>query len=116
MADAVGYSIEERCKKIPVPEVKDHRAILLGKRLSYFEPPEMAFPGIGSIVPQIAPEVSYENGEVTSRNFTLVTTASVRWDEQFPEPGVEIVRDLAQMGWTQEVAGSKAMVSGLFYL
>lgn len=70
----------------------------------------MAFDGIGKIVPDVPSHVDSMMGQRKLSNFSLVSTAHLEEWEVFPQENVEVVTDLKQFGWTQEVAGSKVMI------
>lgn len=102
-----GYSIEKRCKAIPIPEEREHRALILGKDTAYFKADRNMFPGMLASTAASMPEFVHENG--TREAFKLTAVAGGRHQE-LDEKGIENLGFMPMADWYQEVAKSKMLV------
>jgi hypothetical protein len=102
-ADQLGYSVEDRCKLVPLPEKKEHRGFLLAKRSQYLSDPKLfAWP---NMLPAVAEAVKKdEDGNAFGFFGTYSGTLN---------PSINHLTNVGPMDrplWLQEVARSKFMV------
>ncbi|KAK8846595.1 hypothetical protein IAR55_005681 [Kwoniella newhampshirensis] len=99
----LGYSVQDRCERIPFYEQREHRGLVLAKRADYMTGNNMAWP---DILPDIISSVPQdENG----RAFELLATASGSLGDKFK--GVRNVGPMDRNSWLNEVAKSKFMLA-----
>lgn len=104
-----GYSVEDRCTKVPVHSEREHRALILAKNVDMLQGEDFAWEGLLDGVAKELPK-SHDHP------FQFVSTAGRSVAEggpdSLPEKGVISMGKMDQMKWWNEVAKSKAMVSG----
>ncbi|WVQ82380.1 hypothetical protein IAT38_004508 [Cryptococcus sp. DSM 104549] len=112
----IGYSIETRCRAVPLPEERKHRGIILGKKKEYFDPDYIGhmwkgvLPGAIDAMPSEHNETSGEDVE-----FELIATGG-RKIEEGETPDVLYESKIHNLGpkpqkeWYQTVASSKFML------
>lgn len=107
----LGYTIEKRCMAIPVPDKKNHQALILGKNPSYLTVARNRFSGL--LAPAAA-TIPYEKDEEGIEvPFQIVAVAGHK-GEEVEEEGVLNKGMLPMPKWYNEVAHSKVLVGGLY--
>ncbi|BEI80569.1 hypothetical protein CcaverHIS002_0110980 [Cutaneotrichosporon cavernicola] len=104
----IGYSIEKRCDKFPMFTNREHRALILAKKVEYFTKEKNLFHGLlGPARDGVTPVF---NDMAQPVNFKLISTAGEAGDPIDEEEGIETVGRKDQGEWTEILARSKALV------
>lgn len=103
----LGYTIENRCMAIPVPEKKNHQALILGKNPSYLTVARNRFSGLLAPAAATIPHEKDEDGNDVP--FQIVAVAGQK-GEEVEEDGVLNKGMLPMPKWYNEVAHSKVLI------
>jgi hypothetical protein len=109
VADEQGYSIESRCRAVPLPEHREHRALALGKRPEYFgrDWKDFMWP---DLLPPIIKKMPAKVNSSGTFDFEIISTAEGGLTD-FADQGFRNLGLQTQSNWNQILAASKILVS-----